>query len=145
MSAEAILPVLIGLNFLEKVQSDREQASSLRLQSSIAHSQAERERAFAAQQASEYQKQQAALIARRRSRLGASGVALAGSPLLADDAAIQDAALGEARIRAGGEERAGRLEADAALARSRAPSPALSFLRYGQTLLRDTQSYWGKL
>ena len=144
MSATA-MAILAGFNIAEKVQSDREQAASLRLQSSIAEAQAQRERAIAVQQADDYAKQQGVALAARRARQASSGVALAGSPLLADDAAAQDALLGAARIRAGGEDRASRLEADAALTRSRIPSPGRSALRYGQTLLRDIPTYWGKL
>jgi hypothetical protein len=143
MGAGPAIAALAAVDLLQKVQSDREQAASLRLQSSIAQAQAQRERELAAQQADDYQRQQGAQSAARRARQAASGVALAGSPLLADDAATGNALLNAARIRAGGDERARQIDANDALARSRQPSAALSFLRYGDTLLRDTQGHWG--
>jgi hypothetical protein len=139
----SFLLLTAGLDLAQSVQSNREQAAAARLQSSIAEAQAQRERDLAAQQAEDFQRQQNGQIAARRARQAASGVALAGSPLIADDAATGDALLGAARIRAAGADRASRFQADDALARSRMPSPTLSYLRYGQTLLRNTQGLWG--
>jgi len=114
------------------------QQSSQRYQADLAQQQAARERAVAAQQAESYRRRQDGLLAASRARGAASGVALAGSPLLADDAAQQEIALGEAQLRAGGEARATQLENSAALSQARANSNVpIGFLRAGTTLLRD--------
>jgi hypothetical protein len=117
--------------------SARNQASAQNTAAEIAAQQAERERQIAAQQAEDFRRRQDAALAAERARRAGSGVALAGSPLLADDAAVQDIALGAARIRSGGEAQATRLDAQAAASRGRADSVVpLGALRAGTTLLK---------
>ena len=113
------------------------QAGTRNAAAEIAMQQAARERQIAAQQAEDFRRRQNAALAADRVRRAGSGIALAGSPLLADDAAIQDIAMGTASIRAGGEAKASRLEQQAA-ASCAATSGSLqtSGLRAGTTLLR---------
>jgi hypothetical protein len=147
MSAAAMPAIFAGLNVAQMVASQREQAAAQNHQAALAQAQAERERQLAAQQADDYRRRQGAALAAMRARRGASGVALAGSPLLADDAAQQDTDLGAARILAGGVDRASRLEDQAAMARYGAQTMPSSYLRYGTTLLRglDGSSFWKDL
>jgi hypothetical protein len=68
--------------------------------------------------------------------LAGSGVTSEGTPLLVDDAALDEALLGEATIRVGGQTRATRLEQQAVLSRFRGQAArATGALRAGSTLL----------
>ncbi len=122
---------------LGTLSSANNQASAQNTAAEIARQQAAREREIAAQQATDFRRRQDAALAAERARRGGSGIALAGSPLLADTAAVQDIALGEARVRAGGDVQASRLEQQAAARRAQASSTAsLGALRAGTTLLK---------
>jgi hypothetical protein len=127
----------IGLQAADSIVSASNQAAAQRQQAVMAQSQADRERAIAVQQAEDFRRRQADLLASRRARRAASGVALAGSPLLADDAAERDILLNQSRILAGGANRASDLEAKAVYARDRASEAIpLGLMRAGTTLLR---------
>jgi hypothetical protein len=135
--------MLAGMQVLDTFISTQNQASAQRQQAAMAERQAQRERAIAAQQAEDFRRRQSAGLASARARQAASGVALAGSPLLADDAAQQEIALGEARVRGGGEARAASLEEDAIFARRQASRAVpMGFLRAGQTLLSAAERHY---
>ncbi len=122
---------------LGTLASARNQAGAQNTAAEIAQQQADRERQIAAQQAADFRRRQDSALAAARARRGASGIALAGSPLLADSAAVQDIALGEANVRAGGDAQATRLEQQAAAQRAQAASGgAIGALRAGTTLLK---------
>ena len=139
----AFLLPLLGLQVFETMASAQDQAAAQRRQAAMAERQAQRERAIAAQQAEDFRRRQGAGLASARARQAASGVALAGSPLLADDAARQEIAVGEARIRARGDARALSLEEDAIFARRQASRAVpRGLLRTGQTLLGAAGRYY---
>jgi hypothetical protein len=139
--SELFLGIMSATGALGTLVASNSQAAAQRYQADLARRQADRERLLAEREAQDYRRRQSGLLAAARARQGASGTALAGSPLLADDAMAQEIALGEARIRAGGAARASRLEEIAALDRARAASGrALGYLRAGRSLLGDVNA-----
>lgn len=108
----------------------------------IALQRAQRERDIANRNADIFRRRQNALSANERARRAGAGVLPGtGTPLLVSDAFIDEALIGEATIRAGGETRATRLEAEAALARFRGRNARTAgFFRAGSTILSGASS-----
>ncbi len=103
----------------------------------IALQRAQRERDIANRNADIFRRRQNALSANERARRAGAGVLPGtGTPLLVADAFLDEVLIGEATIRAGGETRATRLEAEASLARFRGRNARTAgFIRAGTTLL----------
>ncbi len=106
-------------------------------QAAVALQRAAREREVANRNADIFRRRQNALSAAERARRASAGVLPGtGTPLLVADAFLDETLIGEATIRAGGETRATRLEAQAALARFRGRAArTASLFRAGSTLL----------
>jgi hypothetical protein len=139
--SELFLGIMGATGALGTLVASNSQAAAQRYQAELARRQADRERLLAEQGAQDFRRRQSGLLAAARARRGAAGIALAGTPLIADDALAGEIALGEARIRAGGEARATRLEEIAALDRAGAASGrALGYFRAGRSLLSDVNS-----
>jgi hypothetical protein len=83
----------------------------------IAEQQAAREREAAAVEAEDFRRREGAKRATARAARGASGVTMAGSPLLVDEATVREIALGSSRLINQGAVRGTRLEQDAELSR----------------------------
>lgn len=98
--------------------------------------QAERARQIAERDADAFARRQNRVRASARARRAGSGITSEGTPLLVDDAALDEALLGEATIRVGGQTRATRLEQQAVLSRLRGGAARTTgALRAGSTLL----------
>ena len=130
----AIASAVIGA--VGSIASARSQAAGFEFQASIQRQQAQREREIAERDADAFRRRQSALLATGRARRAASGVAVTGTPLLVEEDFIEEAALNEALIRAGGAVRATRLEQSALISRRGAGAARTSGLfGAGRTLL----------
>lgn len=75
---------------------------------------------------------------------GASGVTMAGSPLMVDENTVRQVALGAARTLAGGDLRASRLKDDATLQKMKGDAAVTgSYLDAGGSLLTSVGKYGG--
>lgn len=81
----------------------------------VLRQQAQQERDAAKVEASDFRRKENANMARAAAARGGTGVTMAGSPLLVDEATVREVALGASRLVYGGEVRANRLEEQAKL------------------------------
>jgi hypothetical protein len=129
----------------EKGQDAKDQS---RKQAQIYEEQAAQERNASRQEASDYEKRARAMIASRRAILGGSGVqSQSGSALLGTEEMITESERQAARIRAGGNLVAGRIEQQAGLTRMSGSAKARSATYgAGASLLQggaQAYGYWG--
>lgn len=102
----------------------------------VATQQAQREREIANLEAEDFARRQKMIAGASRATRAASGVRPEGTPLLVDDAMMNDALFSEEIIRAGGEARGVALEQEAELSRMRGKSArTASYFSAGSTLL----------
>ena len=135
-----------ALSAVSAIQQGQAANAQSRLQAGILEQQAERDRQVAESDEADFRKEQSRLLAKRRARLGASGVdPAAGSPLLVSEDIAGETELGALRIRAGGETTATRLEQEAGLERftGRAARTAGLF-RGGALLLTGASKTFGR-
>lgn len=112
------------------------QRQAAEFNAAILRQQAERARQIAERDADAFARRQNRVRGSARARLAGSGITSEGTPLLVDDAALDEALLGEATIRVGGQARATRLEQQAVLSRLRGGAARTTgALRAGSTLL----------
>jgi hypothetical protein len=137
MSTPALLAASLALSAVGAVSSGIAAKRAADFNAAIALQQAQRERDIANRNADIFRRQQNALSASERARRAGAGVLQStGTPLLVADAFLDETLIGEATIRAGGETRATRLEAEAALARFRGSNARTAgFISAGSTLL----------
>ncbi len=125
-----------GLSAFGTLAQGFAQRQAAAFNAAILRQQAERARQAAERDADAFARRQNRVRASARARLAGSGVTSEGTPLLVDDAALDEALLGEATIRVGGQTRATRLEQQAVLSRLRGGAARTTgALRAGSTLL----------
>lgn len=127
------------------ISSSQAAANQAEYQADIAEEQAAQERIASRQEEEDTRREHARLFAKRRAALGGSGVQLAeGSPLLASEDFASESELQALRVRAGGEQRATRLEQQGELFKSSAKSSRTAgFIRGGSLLLSGAGQAWG--
>ncbi len=137
MSTPVLLAASLALSAVGAVSSGIAAKRAADFNAAIALQQAQRERDIANRNADIFRRQQNALSAAERARRAGAGVLPGtGTPLLVAEAFFDEVLIGEATIRAGGETRATRLEAEAALARFRGRNARTAgFFSAGSTLL----------
>lgn len=137
MSEAALLAAAIGVSAVGTISSGIAAKRAADFNAAIALQRAQRERDIANRNAAIFRRRQNALSANERARRAGAGVLPGtGTPLLVADAFLDEVLIGEATIRAGGETRATRLEAEASLARFRGRNARTAgFIRAGTTLL----------
>lgn len=104
--------VIVGVGAVLSFAASRRQS---RRQARAARDQAQREQEIAADEENDFRRRQRRLLATRRAGTAASGLSLAGTPLLIDDATLAEIELNAERIRRGGAIRSTRLEQEAGL------------------------------
>lgn len=137
MSTPVLLAASLALSAVGAVSSGMAAKKAADFNAAIALQRAQRERDIANRNADIFRRRQNALSANERARRAGAGVLPGtGTPLLVADAFLDEVLIGEATIRAGGETRATRLEAEASLARFRGRNARTAgFIRAGTTLL----------
>lgn len=110
LSTGALLFGAAGLSALAQIGQARAQSKLLRRQ-------ARAEQQASAFEARQFGKQESGRLARARALRAGSGVAFTGTPLLVDEATVQEIALGEANIRRQGQISAQNRRAEADIAR----------------------------
>lgn len=112
-------------------------AGQAKFQAAVQRQQATHEREIAAGWERDFRRDQSALFAERRARMGATGVeGGTGSALLASEDFAREAELQALRIRAGGDVAATRLRQQAQLTRAGGQAAqAAGFMRAGSSLL----------
>lgn len=126
------------------VQAGLSAANQADFQADVSQQQADREREASRQEAEDFRREQSRLQARRRAVMGGSGVQLAtGSPLLASEDFASETELQAARLEAGGELRATRLDQEAELTRAGGRNARTGgFIRGGSLLVSSAGRLW---
>ena len=135
---EMFAAVATGISAVSAISQGQQQGRMMGYQAAVQEQQAAREREIAAQQASEFERKQSDLMAKRRAALGATGVQPGtGSPLLVSQDFAAETQYQKLLLEAGGEDRATRLEQSAALSRMGGKSKrAAGFARGGALLFQ---------
>ncbi len=112
--------LLLGVSAVGQIAAGQAASNAAKFQSAVLLQQAAREKEIAERDAEIFRRTQNRLLASQHARRAGAGVLLQeGTPLLVEDATIDEILLGEATIRQGGQVRATRLSEEAALARFR--------------------------
>lgn len=136
MSAISTLASVVGA--FGTLSAAANQRAAADFNARMALQQAERERQIAERDADNYRRKQGALMASARARRAASGVAMTGTPLLADDAMIEEIAMNAETIRRGGQAKAASYQAKAGLERMRGRNAMTTgFVNTGKSLLKE--------
>jgi len=143
MVAELTLTQVIGaigtaVSAVSAVSQGIQQGRMNRYQAAVDEQRAQRERERAELDASEFERRQSDLMAKRRAELGGSGVEPGtGSPLLVSQDFAAETEFQKLMIMAGGEDRATRLEQEAGLYRKSAKNARTAgFVRGGSLLVQ---------
>lgn len=111
-------------------------AASAKYNAAAQEQQARAEKDAASAEAQDYRRQNNAQVAAARAARMASGVTMAGSPLMVEEATVREIALGSARLVNRGAQRATRLRNEAELSRMNAKaSRTAGYLNAGSSLL----------
>lgn len=125
------------------IAAGQAQAEAAEFNAEVAEQQAAAERDAAASEAKDFRRREMRQVSAARAARLATGVTLAGSPLLVDSSTVREIALGSSRLRHAGEMRGNRLDNEAQLERARAKSAVTaSYLQAGSSLLGGFSS-WG--
>ena len=138
----ALSAAAFGLDTMRTIQQGQAQAAQARRTAELGRQQADLARQTAAIEADGFRRDASARLAALRARGAGSGLASAGTPLLAALATADDAAFEEAQIRARGAQRAAGLAGAAELDDWRAGTIARdTMLSVGTSLMRTAASW----
>lgn len=132
-----------GVSAMGQIAAGKAQQRAAEYNAKLAENQAAAERDAAQAEASDYRRSERRGLAAGRTARLASGVTMAGSPLLVDEATTREIALGSARIGHGGMLRGNRLEEEAELDRMSGKAAVTeSYFRAGSSLLGGAASFF---
>ena len=125
-----------GLSVAGKLAEGESEERAAKYNVEVARNQAVSEKEAAAAEAQDYRRRESRAAAASRAIRASQGVTMAGSPLLVEEDAVREAALGAARITHAGMVRATGYENDARLYRMRGRAArTTSYIRAGSSLL----------
>jgi hypothetical protein len=132
-----------GVSAIGSISAGKAAQDAAEYNAKVAEQQAAQERDAAQAEASDYRRSERRGQASSRVARLASGVTMAGSPLLVDEAMAREIALGSARIGYGGSVNANRYENEAELERMSGDAAATaSYFRAGTSLLSGASSFF---
>ncbi len=133
-----------GLKVAGALQEGRAEGQAADFNARVARQQARGERDNAAAEASDYRRGEMRKLSASRTARLATGVTMAGSPLLVDEATVREVALGSSRIAHGGTVRGMRLDQDAMLSKMQGKAArTASYYKAGTSLLNGATSWAG--
>ncbi|MEE8222955.1 MAG: hypothetical protein V3S59_01525 [Alphaproteobacteria bacterium] len=135
--------LLLGVSAVGQIAAGQAASNAAKFQSAVLLQQAAREKEIAERDAEIFRREQNRLTAAHRAGRAASGVLPnEGTPLLVEDAILDETLLGEATIKQGGQVRATRLSEEAALTRFRGRAARTQgVFRAGTTLLTGFRDF----
>jgi hypothetical protein len=124
------------------IQSAGAERDAAEFNAKVTEQQAKAEREAADAEAADYRRGEMRKVSAARAMRGATGVTMAGSPLLIDESTVREVALGSARIGHAGSTRSWRLRQEAELERMRGrKAMQAGYWRAGKSLLSGFSSF----
>ena len=142
---EAIFGLVGGIvSAMGAIQQGKAEAAAAEFNAKAAEQQAQAEREAAAAEASDFRRLEGRKVAMARAGRGATGVTMAGSPLLVDEATVREVAVGAARVSHAGAVRSNSLLNESDLYKMRADNARkASYFAAGTSLLGSLGGIFG--